>query len=274
MEYYLRTRDYAVSGETFDLVAHERWKMLVTKPQPAQLQKYYDSPEYISHSDDTGGLVNTLYQIARSWTIRRKIRGIAKFLPEGGSVLDIGAGTADFLLAATEKGWHTAGVEPNETARAKALTKGVKLKSELAEITECFHVITLWHVLEHLPDLERSIDQILSCLLPGGTLVLAVPNYCSWDARHYGKYWAAYDVPRHLWHFSQQAVQSIFEERGFKVVHTQPMWLDAFYIALLSEKYRGSSFSLFKALYKGSRSNLTALRTGEFSSLTYVLQRA
>ncbi len=253
----------------------EALDMLLTQPQPQSLEPYYQSEDYISHTDASGGLINGLYQTVKKRALNRKMKLVLSLGHPKTTLLDVGAGTGDFVLAARKRGWQAEGVEPMEIARDNAKAKGVTLKKELALLAgQEFQVITLWHVLEHLPDLDAQIDRILSHLEPDGSLILALPNFKSWDARHYKTYWAAYDVPRHLWHFSRKSVKRLFRAKGFEVTRVTPLWFDAFYVALLSEKYKNGKVVLWKAFLNGLRSNLSALATGEYSSLIYVLQRA
>jgi SAM-dependent methyltransferase len=274
MKFFLKTRDFAVSGESFKLYLNEELDMLITKPRPLSLDSYYESDDYISHTDARGGIVNNLYQFVKWLSLGRKLKLIQPYYGSNASILDVGAGTGDFVSTAQKGGWQAFGVEPNEKARARARIKGVELSESLEEVTGSYKVITLWHVLEHLPDLEREIDRMVSRLEPEGKLILALPNFRSWDARHYGEYWAAYDLPRHLWHFSRTSIAELFGRRGFEILQISPLWFDAFYISLLSEKYRNSKFRLIKAFINGCRSNLSALGNGEFSSLIYILQKA
>lgn len=266
----LRTRDFLVSGEAFDLIIDSERAMLVTSPAPlSELEKYYKSNAYISHSDSRRGIFNLLYQLVKKNTLRQKASLIHALNTGAGKLLDIGAGTGEFILQAQKNGWEVQGVEPNAKARRLASEKGVSLRASLEDLQEKkYDVVTLWHVLEHLPNLEASIARITSLIKPEGILVVAVPNYKSFDAKYYKQYWAGYDVPRHLWHFSRESMDRLFPE-NIRLKKTKPMYFDSFYVSLLSEKYKsGSSFS-FKALAIGFWSNLRALRTNEFSSLIY-----
>jgi 2-polyprenyl-3-methyl-5-hydroxy-6-metoxy-1,4-benzoquinol methylase len=188
--------------------------------------------------------------------------------------LDIGAGTGDFLFRAKSKGWNVKGTEPNIKARELASKKGVKLIEDSSGFSSAsFDVITLWHVLEHVPHLEEQIKELKRLLKKDGLLVIAVPNFKSYDAKKYKNFWAAYDVPRHLWHFSRSSIQNIFDPYGFKIEKTRGLKFDAFYVSLLSEKYKsGSSFSI-SALWTGLLSNLKAKSTKEYSSIAYFLRK-
>jgi 2-polyprenyl-3-methyl-5-hydroxy-6-metoxy-1,4-benzoquinol methylase len=248
--------------------------MLVTSPQPEHLEKYYESDVYISHTDSKRSIVDKIYQTVKKYSLQRKLALIHSFLPVDKTLLDIGAGTGDFLVAAKEKDWKVEGVEPNSSARNKAEEKGIKLYSDLNEFKDLkFEIITLWHVLEHLPDLENKLNQIVSLLAENGTLVIAVPNFKSYDAYYYGKFWAAYDVPRHLWHFSKNTLEKLFKKHGMKLVKSKPMLFDSFYVSLLSEKYKTGKQNMLKAFWLGLRSNLKAISSKEYSSHVYILKK-
>lgn len=276
MEFYLETKDFTLTGETFKLLHDPVLDMLVTEPQPENIGKYYESEDYISHTDAKKSLVDKIYHRVKGYNLKGKLSLINSYAGTDKSVLDVGAGTGDFLALATKCGWEASGVEPNELARLKAQDKGVTLIEYLDAVpsSQKFEVITLWHVLEHLPDLESQIAKLVGLLTNTGTLIVAVPNFKSYDANYYKEYWAAFDVPRHRWHFSQKSVQKIFEKHGMKLVRTKPMFFDAFYISLLSEKYKNGKQNFLSAFRIGLMSNLQALGTKEFSSLIYVLKRA
>ncbi len=275
MKSYLKTKDYSVSKEDFELVQHPELEMLITKPLPKDIGRYYKSENYISHTDSKKTLVDKIYQFVKRLTLLQKVKLVDRYVQDDKSILDIGAGTGDFLFAAAQKGWTISGVEPNAEARERALQKAVALSSDLESVMHRkYKVITLWHVLEHLPDLENQILKMISLLEERGALVIAVPNFNSYDAKHYGEFWAAFDVPRHLWHFSRGAIKKLFYKYGMEVVETRPMIFDSFYVSLLSEKYKSGKTNYFKAFQVGLRSNINAWSTKEYSSLIYVLKKA
>ncbi len=274
MKVYLKTKDYAFSEEEFELVYDDNLQMLATKPVPKNLDAYYKSDSYISHSDARETIGDKLYQAVKKFNLTRKV-GVIDALSNGNkTLLDVGAGTGDFLVAAKKRGWNITGIEPNRTARERAAKKNIALLASIDSLqNEKYQAITLWHVLEHLPDLELQIASLLSHLESDGVLVVAVPNYKSFDAAYYKKYWAAYDVPRHLWHFSKTSIKRLFANHGMKVIRTLPMPFDAFYVSLLSEKYKSGKQNFLKAFWIGARSNLAAWNSKEYSSLIYVLKR-
>jgi 2-polyprenyl-3-methyl-5-hydroxy-6-metoxy-1,4-benzoquinol methylase len=272
---YLTTKDFLVSGESFGLLYDADRKMLITNPQPAEndLSKYYESESYISHTDDKKGLLAFLYQIVKKYALSSKLKLVKTLNLKEGSLLDIGAGTGEFLKLAKDRNWDISGIEPNEKARQFAAKKNIVLVESIDDVNgEQFDVVTLWHVLEHLPDLEKTITKIEAFVKPGGSLVIAVPNYRSYDAQYYKEFWAAYDVPRHLWHFSKESMKRLFSSE-MKLEKTKPMLFDSFYVSLLSEKYRSKSNFSIKALWIGLCSNLSGLNTKEYSSHIYCFKK-
>jgi 2-polyprenyl-3-methyl-5-hydroxy-6-metoxy-1,4-benzoquinol methylase len=274
MKVYLKTKDYTLTQESFELLHDPVLDMLITEPQPGNLGKYYESEDYISHTDARKSLVDKMYYTVKRYNLKRKLSLIASYTSDK-RLLDVGAGTGDFLALAKKNGWKVAGVEPNELARLKAGEKGIQLMEGLDAVPTGlkFEVITLWHVLEHIPDLEAQISKLVGLLTENGVLVVAVPNFKSYDAKHYKEYWAAYDVPRHLWHFSKKSIQGIFAKQGMKLLKSKPMIFDAFYVALLSEKYKNGQQNFIRAFWIGLMSNIRAMDSKEYSSLIYVLKR-
>ncbi|WP_209401208.1 class I SAM-dependent methyltransferase [Pseudozobellia sp. WGM2] len=274
MKLFLETKDFSVSGEDFKLLHDPEMDMLVTDPQPKNLSPYYQSSSYISHTDSNKSLTDKLYQGVKRFSLLSKTMLINKYVNGNKTLLDVGAGTGDFLLTARNNGFQVMGVEPNLDARLRSREKKMELLSNLDDLPKSkYKVITMWHVLEHLPDLDDQIKKLKSFLEEDGALVVAVPNFKSFDAEHYKEFWAAYDVPRHLWHFSAKAIESIFAKHDMQLVKKKPMWFDSFYVSLLSEKYKTGQQNFLKAFYIGLRSNLMGLLTREFSSCIYVLKR-
>ena len=270
---FLDSIDYSVSGEAFSLLKNDEYDLLVTLPVPQNLSKYYESASYISHSNSSKTLIDKIYQRVRKFTLQKKVKLINSFQTEDKTLLDLGCGTGDFLHQAQRDGWTVTGIEPNEGARNLATQKGVSVFVDLFEIKKrTYDVISLWHVLEHVEDLDSYLNQLQKLLKPKGVLIVAVPNYKSYDARHYKKYWAAFDVPRHLWHFSQQSLKKLFFEKKMQIVKTLPMKFDAYYVSLLSEKYKSSKSNFLKAFSIGFISNLKARSSSEYSSLIYLIK--
>lgn len=276
---FLRLKDYSVSGEKFELIYNSELELLETTPKPSleKLPSYYESEDYISHTDSKRSLTDKLYQFVKSYALKSKLKLINSFQTEERNLLDVGCGTGEFLLTCKINGWNVAGVEPNKKARALTEEKieTETIYSELNEIeSNRFDVITLWHVLEHVPDLTQYISKLESLLKPNGVLLIAVPNYKSFDATYYKNFWAAFDVPRHLWHFSQTSIKLLFSKSNFLLKKVVPMYFDSFYVSLLSEKYKTGSSNFVKAFFIGLRSNLRAMKTKEYSSLIYILKKS
>lgn len=276
---FLLLKDHSVSGEEFELQHNLELDMLETIPQPKpeKLSEYYKSEDYISHTDTKRNLLEYVYHSIRKISLKRKLKLINSFNSESKNLLDIGCGTGDFLETALKSNWNSTGIEPNEQARLIANSKTNNSVFEIEHLNKLelnsFDVITLWHVLEHLPDLEMHTALFKSLLKPNGTLVIAVPNFKSYDAEHYKNFWAAYDVPRHLWHFSRTSILELFKRENIKLVKTLPMIFDAYYVSLLSEKYKSGKMNPFKAFYIGLKSNHKAKQSGEYSSHIYILKK-
>ena len=269
----LNCKDNTVSGKYFEVMMHQEYEMLVTSPVPKNLENYYKSETYISHTDSKKTFFDKIYQAVKNHTLKQKLLLLNSFKSGSKSVLDFGAGTGDFLKICKNNNWQVLGIEPSAEARENAVKKGIYLKENLLDITnQKFDVITLWHVLEHVENLKSTIKVLKSLLQPEGRIVVAVPNYKSYDAAFYKEHWAAYDVPRHLWHFSQKAIHKLFLEAEMIVEETLPMKFDSYYVSLLSEKYKTGKSNPIKAFYRGFLSNRSAKSTTEYSSLIYVIK--
>lgn len=268
--------DYTVSHETFPIHLCDNCKLGITTPRPElqDLGRYYQSEEYISHSGKSSGLMGPLYKYARSFALRWKTALIERYNTSG-NALDFGCGTGEFLEALQRKGWTVDGVEPSDNARERAEQRINKtIHDNLSSVsTKQYDVITAWHVIEHVPDLDKTINQLKANLAKGGTIFIAVPNYESPDAQHYQNYWAGFDVPRHLWHFTRHSMKQLLTNHGFDLREIVPMKLDAFYVSMLSENYRtgtkSSASSMLRGALSGIRSNSAAGRDN-YSSLIYI----
>lgn len=279
----LTAKDHTVSGEEYDVVLCNQCNFVFTlnPPDHKNIGRYYASDAYISHSDSNKGLFNKAYQLIRKYAVTSKknllfsITGKTK-----GDILDYGCGTGSFLQAMKSSGWAIKGIEADPGARQKAAAltlANIEDPSILGELNEdSFDVITLWHVLEHVHDLQKTLDHFFRILKKDGVLVIAVPNHQSLDAAHYGKYWAAYDVPRHLYHFSPLSMEKLLNAHRFKLQKILPMWFDAFYVSLLSEKYKHGGVSrVISAIVVGFLSNLKAVfKKGRCSSQIYVARKS
>ena len=274
-KHFLTVTDYSVSKETFELYYDQDLDLLITSPQPSpeNLGRYYESNDYISHTDSKRSLFEKAYHFVKGIALKNKLNLINNCSSIKGNLLDIGAGTGDFLLTAKQNGWNTIGVEPSEKAKGIAIGKGIQFSASTEELeSNSFDVITMWHVLEHVPNLQEYIANLKRIIKPNGTIIIAVPNYKSYDAKYYNRFWAAYDVPRHLWHFSKNSIKRLFSDVDIELKKVKPMWFDSFYVSLLSEKYKNGKMSFVKGFFVGFISNVSGLHKKEFSSHIYILK--
>lgn len=271
---YLNCIDYTVSKESYEVMYNEQLNMLVTSPLPKDLHNYYESTNYISHTDSRKSLVDKVYQLIKKYSLRKKLNLINSFGFKNKTILDVGAGTGEFIKYCSKHNWESEGMEPSEKARLIALKKEIQLKGSLEEIPDKeYNIITLWHALEHITELHLYIDKLKKSLSKNGKLIVAVPNFESYDASYYKQYWAAYDVPRHVWHFSKISMNKIFKFHGLKIIKIRPMLFDSFYVSLLSEKYKSGKINYIKAFYIGLKSNIKAIGKNNYSSLIYIIEK-
>jgi len=272
-----RCIDHTTSGETFSIYQCSTCNFLITSPRPDanSIGKYYQSENYISHTNSSKSVIDKIYKSVRSITLQWKLNLIQKH-QKSGTILDYGCGTGEFLNTCKTASWKCFGVEPSAEARQKAehLTN-LKLSQSLSEIaSNKFDVITLWHVLEHIEDLNEKLSELKNHLAQDGTIFIAVPNYESLDGKLYQSHWAGYDVPRHLWHFSQTTMGKLLSNHGLKLKEVVPMKQDSFYVSLLSEKYlhpnRNIVLTGLSALLAGLKSNHAARSNQNYSSLVYI----
>jgi len=226
------------------------------RPEDDNLECYYESDNYISHGNSSGGIINRIYKIVRNFTLNKKKNVVKRESGQtAGSLLDIGSGTGHFAAKMKKEGWSVKGIEINEKAKEFSISQfGIEAlsPSEILHLPDSeFDCITLWHSLEHISDLNKQITEIRRLLKPQGVCIVAVPNTNSYDAKHYKKHWAAYDVPRHLWHFNPDALSSLFESKGFKLRNIRLLPLDVFYISILSERYKKNPLAFFAGILKG-----------------------
>lgn len=268
-------KDHMITDESFFITQCSNCSFLFTNPRPnsENISKYYQSEEYISHSNKANNLINFIYKITRHFTISQKLR-LINTVSKKKSLLDFGCGTGEFINKCKKKGWNINGVEPDTFARekAKSLTNSDILSNidDLKQIKQ-ISLITLWHVLEHIPELNHTLAKLKSKLTKNGKILIAVPNYESYDAKHYKEYWAAYDVPRHLYHFSVKTMTLLLKNHGLKIYKIIPMKLDSFYVSLLSEKYKNGKSNYLTSIINGYTSNIHAAKNkNNYSSLIYI----
>lgn len=275
----ITAKDHTVSHEKFDIFHCANCQLRFTQavPDVASIGTYYKSESYISHSNTSRGLVNSIYLLVRKRANRQKRKLMEKVSGlKTGNLLDVGSGTGYFTAAMKKAGWQVTGLEPDNNARTIAAEINhidlLDTDSLFKLPANEFDIITLWHVLEHVHDLKGYIRRFKKLLKPQGKLFVAVPNYNSYDAQVYKECWAAYDVPRHLYHFSPTSMKYLMDSEGFKVEDIKPMWYDSFYVSLLSSKYKRGSINWLGSIFTGLRSNINAMRdVKKCSSLIYVI---
>lgn len=275
---FLTVKDHTVSQQNFHLVGCTTCGFLFTNPRPTrdEIHNFYKSEKYISHTGGSGSLMDRLYRLARVYTLKWKQKLITAYAEEK-TLLDYGCGTGSFLAHMKTNAWNVTGVEPSAEARTKASENAV-VHEHIESVNGTYSIITLWHVLEHIHDLNKILTELAQRLQASGTIFIAVPNYQSEDAIHYKTNWAAYDVPRHLWHFNKQTMTKALANAGFNLQKIVPMKLDAYYVSLLSESYKNSNTNTltryFLAFQQAWKSNRAAKNSGEYSSLIYIAKKS
>ena len=273
--------DHYATGESFDLFRCDDCGFLFTQnvPVEAEIGRYYESPEYISHTDTHKGLMNRVYHWVRKYMLGRKARLVRRCSGlKQGKILDIGTGTGYFPATMKAKGWEVSAIEKSSQARAFAkahfqldVDKPEKLSAYPAQT---FDVVTLWHVMEHLEHLNETWETLSSILKDNGTLIVAVPNPTSYDAKKYKEMWAAYDVPRHLWHFAPSMMQQFGTKHGFVLEERLPMPFDAFYVSMLSERYKKHNLSFLRGMCTGLQALVASfVKKDKSSSIIYIFRK-
>lgn len=281
---FLTCLDHSISNEKFDLKQCSNCGLVITSPRPeiGDLNRYYLSDVYTSHTSHPKNLVDRLYRFARTFTLKWKSSVVTQNTNPSNNktLLDFGCGTGQFIESAARGGWQVAGVEPSHVARQNApkdIQPAISKSIEGLAPEKTYSAITLWHVLEHVHDLDRVLQSLSTRLENDGTLFIAVPNHLSWDGKRYQSYWAGYDVPRHLWHFSQQSMERLLTKNNLRVTKIVPMRLDAIYVSILSEKYLSNGKlsipKILKGVLNGIISNVKAHDTREYSSLIFIAKK-
>lgn len=275
---YIWVKDEFLTKEEFQIQECLNCGLLFTEPRPSKdkIGDYYKSEEYYSHQENKKGFIPKLYESIKAVNLKHKYK-IATNGKSAGKLLDIGCGVGDFIHTAEEQGWQCTGVEPSQDAKAiakKRIKAEILLSEDLEQITnDTFDVITMWHVLEHVDDLKWQVTQLQRLIKKGGRIVIALPNYKSYDATFYKEKWAAYDVPRHLNHFNKETLVKIFKTKDLNLVKTDKLKWDAYYISFMSEQYKHHTLPLIKGAIRGLISNCKARKTNEWSSRVYVFEK-
>jgi 2-polyprenyl-3-methyl-5-hydroxy-6-metoxy-1,4-benzoquinol methylase len=280
---YLNVEDYTVSHREFTIQQCNSCYFLFTNPRPSEeeIGAYYQSQDYISHHDEAKDVMSKIYTSVRDYTIGQKVKMINEQSLKKGTLLDIGCGTGNFLGAIKENGWKVFGTEPDSGAREVASKRvGASIFQDIqtdALQAQKFDVITLWHVLEHVHQLNETLEWLTEHLNENGTIIIAVPNPQSFDASKYGRFWAAYDVPRHLYHFTKGSMKQLLEKHQMYIQKILPMWFDSFYVGMLSTKYKAKKINLIDSIRTGVVSNWKgksdSSETLNTSSLIYVINK-
>lgn len=284
--YLEKVKDYTVSKNDYTIVQCKQCQFVYTNPRPteAEAYKYYISEDYISHSNTRKDIISRIYARVRSYNIKFKEQTAFKAIGRKGKLLDYGCGTGEFLNYTKQQGWKSVGIEPGTDARAMAISNyGLEVFEESAidSLEEgTFDVITLWHVLEHVYPLHQRIKKFHKLLKPDGALIIAVPNRTTYEEKQFGEYWAAYDVPRHIYHFDKKTMYDVLDTNGFIIVNIKGMAFDAYYISLLSEKYKKSKIGIWgyiRAFFTGLESNFWGgsldWKKRNHSSLIYIAKK-
>ena len=276
-ETYLKVKDHFLTNEEFEIIECKNCKLLFTHPEPSpsEIGKYYKSEDYLSHNENKKGLIPLIYNIIKKRNIKYKLKTATK-RAKGIRLLDYGCGVGDFLLYAQKSGLEVCGCDINEDARRIASNKlntTILTPEEVSTLPHSsFDIITMWHSLEHVSNTRDLIETLHDLLSPEGQLIIAVPNFKSYDAEYYKDKWAAYDVPRHLYHFYKESLETTLKDK-FNLKSIKPLKWDAFYISMMSEKYKHSKHQFINGILTGLKSNKAAKKTGQYSSLIYIFTK-
>lgn len=279
-ENYSKVKDHSISGEYFNLIRCKSCHFIITSPRPESelLSNYYHSENYISHSDTNTGFINKIYRLIRHFTLKQKIALIKKF-HKNPKILDIGSGAGYFLNACKKEGFNCFGIEPDLNTRSNSINKfDIQVFDELYidQIpAESMDAITMWHVLEHVPELNQRLVEIRKILKSNAYIIIAVPNCDSFDAKFYKEFWAGFDAPRHLWHFTPETIIQLLNQHSFEHIETKPMYFDSYYVAMLSEKYKRNFAGLIRGFATGFISNTIAYfsKHNRYSSQIYIFRK-
>lgn len=270
----MKIKDHFLSNEVFEIKETEYNNVLKTINIPDNISKYYDSEKYLSHIKDES-LKAKLYLLIQKLNEKYKLKIITKYKTSG-KLLDYGCGDGTFLKFIQNRNFSVLGYEPNKKAAISAINK-IGQNNIINSIdyieNNSIDIITLWHVMEHIPNPEEILSKLKLKLKSNGYILIAVPNYKSFDAKFYKEYWAAWDVPRHIYHYSRQGAINFFNKNKFNVIHTYPLPFDSFYISLLSENYIKNPLGIYRFPLIAILSNLKGIKDGNYSSVIYIIKK-
>lgn len=274
--HYLNAQDWGYSKKYFEIVKCSKCSFSFTQDVPDQedIVVYYRHSDYVSHTDTNEGLFFKVYHKVREHMLNKKRAWVENHTKKG-SVLDIGAATGYFLANLKNNGWQVFGFEPEESAREIAKSKnGIDLIDNFTPLFKegkKFNAITMWHVLEHVHELNLYFEHFKKLLNDDGKVFIAVPNHDSLDACFYKEKWAAWDMPKHLWHFNPASLKALAEKHNFELVKMYGLPFDAFYVSLLStQSFLGKLVAPFIGLVSFVNETINVKKS---SSVLYVLKR-
>ena len=273
--------DFTVSKESFILLRCPQCGVVFTSNPPKESETIrYDTLDLkLKLGDSPRGLTDKLYYYVRHRMLRKKASIVeSQSYRTGGTLLNYGAKTGYFSHYMERRGWKVTSIEKYHEERQFSLETFHHRMYDVSEMDrltpETFDVITLWHVFEHCYNPNGLLNRFYRLLRPGGILLIACPNICSTDAMHYGANWAAYNVPRHLWHFNPTSLSNLLNKHGFTLMHRQKLSYDCFYISVLSEKNKNSKMPFLRGMWFGMRCWFISLaRLDKSSSLVYVFRK-
>lgn len=269
----ITTYDFFKTQEKFEIIQTNLPGVLQTYPTPENLEPYYHSDNYQSHKKEASSPIDYIYRLLRKYNLFLKYKLIKDLDYASADILDFGCGTGELVQYLNTKGYNAVGYEPNRNALSILKERGTPQIKNIQQIENQYDIITLFHVLEHLREPIETINLLKKHLTINGLLIIALPNHSSWDAAHYQQFWAAYDVPRHLWHYNKEGIKQLLNQLDFKLIKQSGQPFDPYFISLLSEQYKKSKFPFSKALIKGSISNIKALYNKQYSSNIFVFTR-
>ena len=264
---HLKVKDYIKSGDLFQLYKDNNSGIVWTSLDKNHNHEYYYlSEKYIPHKEKKG-FFGFLYLFVQKIMFRYKLKNLKNHINKNKTVLDYGSGDGRFAEYLNQLHIKTMTYDP-------LIKKLDEPEPHSYQTTENqVDTLMMWHVLEHIPDLESSIKAIYNSIKNKGSLVIAVPNIDSFDSKHYKECWAGFDVPRHLYHFNHESLINFIEKQGFIYNYRKPLIFDSFYVSILSEKNRNNPFGIFIGLTIGLISNFFALFSTNYSSSFYVFTK-